>query len=185
MKSTPLSYGGMAWAVHCMLVLFFALPVANLAWANPSLGASAKVPRQALQELVRIKRPRGVIYVAIPQALIFGLNNAQNKPYCSPQVHATNSSHKTVEELIVGIRYKEDGDKQGKSLGSTITRFFLIKIGSQDTHFYNAIHASRCEGLIGELEITRCVYEDGTDCSADVQPVAYGSIPLKISKENN
>lgn len=146
--------------------------------SGPSLGHSAVVPIKPLQELVRAKRPKGEIFVAIPQALIFGMDgNSRTRAYCSPQIRAINSSDKTVEELIIGIRYK---GPDSKYVGSTNTRFFLLKVGNQDTfYFYSSINAKYCEGLEGDVNIVRCVYEDGSDCRDDVRPISYGAIPLR------
>ncbi len=131
-----------------------------------------------------MRRPRGEVFVSIPQALVFGMDgNSRNRAYCSPQINAVNSSHKTVEELIVGIRYKGSDDKY---VGSTTTRFFLLKVGRQDTfYFYSSINAKYCDGLTGDLEVTTCVYEDGTDCSGDVQVIGHGAIPLRMHPPAN
>lgn len=152
----------------------------SLAGANaPSLGHGDKIEKQPLQELVRIKRPKGPVTLEIPQALIFGLDSPRSQAYCSPQVRTTNSSNKTVEELIVGIRYR---DIENKVVGSTVTRFFLVKMGAQDTHyFYSSLSAKYCGGLTGEVEVMRCVYEDGVDCKLDVQPSPYGAVPLRFN----
>ena len=161
-----------------VLTVLLCGPLGCLA-AGVSLGHSDKVEKQPLQELVRIKRAKGNVFVEIPQALIFGLDSPRSQAYCSPQIRATNSSNKTVEELIVGIRYK---DLESKVVGSTVTRFFLVKVGNQDTHyFYSSLSAKYCGGLTGEVEITRCVYEDGIDCSPDVRASAYGAIPLRFN----
>ncbi|HEY0844892.1 MAG TPA: hypothetical protein VGE12_05965 [Noviherbaspirillum sp.] len=145
-----------------------------------SLGAGSQVTGKPLQELIKRTRAKGKVFLAIPQALMYGEGTGQ-RPYCSPQIRATNSSHLTVEELIVGIRYKGAG---GKNAGTSVTRFFRVKVGKQETHyFYSTITAPNCKGLTGEVEIVRCVYDSGDDCSGDVYTVEYGAIPLRIIDE--
>jgi len=159
----------------CFLIFFLSLSVN--AEAESELGAAAEVPKQPLQELVKKKRPRGQIHVTIPQARVFG-DGLPYRPYCSPQIRAINSSDKTVEELIIGVRYY---GKENKEVGSTVTRFFRIKVGKDETHyFYSSVNVNYCEGLTGELEIIRCVYDSGDTCVSDVRTVLYGAIPLHI-----
>lgn len=163
-------------AVLLLLLFFFCVPVP--AKAENALGASATVAKQPLQELVRHKRPPGQIHVTIPQARVFGDGNPY-RPYCSPQIRAINSSNKTVEELVVGIHYY---GRENKDVGSTVTRFFRIKVGQDETHyFYSSVGINYCDGLTGDLEVIRCVYDNGEACVNDVRTVLYGAIPLRIS----
>lgn len=142
-----------------------------------ALGAGSQVAARPLQELIGKIGSKGVIFVAIPQALMYG-EGAGQRPYCSPQIRATNSSNRTVEELIVGIRYK---GPTGRSAGTSVTRFFRVKVSKQETHyFYSTITAPNCKGLTGEVEIVRCVYDNGAECDADVRVVEYGAVPLRI-----
>lgn len=158
------------------VLLLMACPAAHAESAT-ELGSSAEIARQPLQELVRKKRARGLLYVTIPQARVYGEGSGY-RAYCSPQIRAINSSHKTIEEMMVGIRYR---GPNGKDVGSTVTRFFRVKVGRQETHyFYSTINADNCHGLTGEMEVVRCVYENGIDCTDDVRTVAYGAVPLQI-----
>lgn len=142
-----------------------------------ALGSGSEVTSKPLQELIRRERPKGEIFVAIPQAMMYGEGPGQ-RPYCSPQIRATNSSNRTVEELIVGVHYKTAG---GKSGGTSVTRFFRVKVGKQETHFfYSTITAPNCNGLTGDVEIIRCVYDSGENCTGDVHPVEYGAVPLRM-----
>lgn len=169
------------------LLLAVLLSCTSASFAQESghdLGSSSHVSRQPLQELIRKKRAKGLIYVTIPQARVYGEGSGY-RAYCSPQIRAINASHKTVEEMIAGIRYKSP---EGKGVGSTVTRFHRVKVGKQETHyFYSTINANNCNGLTGDLEIVRCVYESGEDCTEDVRAVVYGAVPLQVierSKEN-
>ncbi|MDH0772683.1 hypothetical protein N5C96_04655 [Delftia tsuruhatensis] len=144
------------------------------------LGSSNHVIEEPLQELVKRRRPKGQIYVSIPQALVILANDGMNRrSVCSPQIQVNNSSNQTMEELVAGIRYRKQGND--KSAGSTIARFYVLKVGKQDlTHLSNAIDVGNCDNLTGELEVIECTYSNGADCSADVRALAYGAIPLKI-----
>ena len=166
------------WALLlAVLVAGFPSPAS----AENELGTTAQVARQPLQELVRKKRPKGQIYVTIPQARVFGEGSGY-RAYCSPQIRAINASDKTVEELITGINYVAPN---GKMVGSTVTRFFRVKVGKQETHyFYSTLEANYCNGLSGEMEIVRCIYENGADCTDDVRAVAYGAVPMKLTEKN-
>lgn len=145
-----------------------------------ALGAGSDVSSKPLQELLRRSRAKGVVFLAVPQALMYGEGKGQ-KAYCSPQIRATNSSNKTVEELIVGIRYM---GPNGKAAGTSVTRFFRVKVGKQETHFfYSTVTAPTCKGLTGDVDIVRCVYDNGDDCTADVRPVEYGAVPLRLIDE--
>jgi hypothetical protein len=160
------------------LVLFCGLPAGVR--AETALGTSAEVARQPLQELVRKKRVRGQIYVTIPQARVFGAGGPY-RAYCSPQIRAINSSNKTVEELVTGISYQ---GRDNKPVGSTVTRFFRVKVGKEETHyFYSSINADYCEGLVGKMQIIRCVYESGVDCTEDVRVLPYGAIPMSFDEK--
>lgn len=143
------------------------------------LGSNNHVMAEPLQELVKRRRPKGQIYVAIPQALVILANDgAVRRSVCSPQIQVNNSSNQTLEELVVGIRYRKQG--QDRMAGSTIARFYVLKVGRQDlTHLSNAIDIGSCDSLSGELEVIECTYSNGIDCAADVRALAYGAIPLK------
>ncbi len=148
--------------------------------AESALGAAEEVAKQPLQELVRKKRVRGQIYVTIPQARVFGTGGPY-RAYCSPQIRGINSSHKTVEELVVGIAYQ---GRDNKAVGSTVTRFFRVKVGKDETHyFYSSINADYCEGLVGKIQVIRCVYENGVDCKGDVRVLPYGAIPMTFDEK--
>ena len=141
------------------------------------LGASAFVSDQPLQELLKKRRPKGLIYLAVPQAIIVANEGGTKKASCSPQIQLTNSSNQTLEELVVGIRYK----KAGKTIGSTLSRFYLIKTGKQDMHFFpSVLDASSCEETTGEAEVIQCLYDTGESCGQDVRALEYGAVPLKI-----
>lgn len=164
-----------------LTAVLLSMPLQAQTSSGHELGSSAEVARQPLQELIQRKRAKGQIYVTVPQARVYGEGSGY-RPYCSPQIRAINASHKTVEEMLAGIRYK---GPNGKYVGSTITRFFRVKVGKQETHyFYSTINADNCHGLTGELEIVRCVYENGVDCTDDVRAVAYGAVPMEIVEKN-
>jgi len=171
--------------IYVLAVSMLCVPMLASAIDANELGATADVAHQPLQELIKRKRARGLVYVTIPQARVYGEGSGY-RAYCSPQIRAINASDKTVEELLVGIRYI---NPTGKSVGSTISRFFRVKVGKQETHyFYSTINANNCDGLNGKMEIIRCVYENGVDCTGDVRSVAYGAVPIEIvgkSKESN
>jgi hypothetical protein len=170
------SYSDMTWKSFQIVLTTLLFSICPHSQAN-SLGSAEDVPKQPLQELVRAKRAQGPIFVSIPQARVFG-DGVPYQPYCSPQIRAINSSYKTLEELVIGIHYKGAGNKD---MGSTITRFRLVKVGKDETHyFYSSLSADFCENLTGELEIMRCVYDNGADCTQDVRTFAYGAIPLQI-----
>lgn len=174
---------GPAPLLRVALASLLALSVVGLHAADGghALGAGSEVSAKPLQELVRRSRAKGDIFVVIPQALMYGEGQGQ-RPYCSPQIRATNSSNKTVEELIVGIRYKTAA---GKPAGTSATRFFRVKVGKQETHFfYSTITAPSCKGLTGDMEVIRCVYDGGEDCAGDVYPVDYGAVPLRLVEED-
>ncbi len=145
--------------------------------ASHHLGAGAFVSDQPLQELLKKRRPKGLIYLAVPQAIMVASEGGNKKPSCSPQIQLTNSSNQTLEELVVGIRYK----KAGKTIGSTLSRFYLIKTGKQDVHYFpSVLDTSACEETTGEAEVIQCLYETGESCAQDVRALEYGAVPLKI-----
>jgi hypothetical protein len=143
---------------------------------NP-LGATAAVEARPLQELVRNERPPGLIYISIPFAEVFGGAHGY-APYCSPQIRTANASNRTVREMLTGIRYR---DRSGGRLGSTVTRVFLLRVDAEENHFFANVNVNDCNGLTAEVEVIRCMYEDGTPCAADVVAVGYGAIPLAIA----
>ena len=168
-----------AW--HVLPIFFLALSggLPLHAMAETALGSSAEIAKQPLQELVLKKRVRGQIYVTIPQARVFGAGGPY-RAYCSPQIRAINSSHKTIEELVTGVDYT---GRDNKAVGSTVTRFFRVKVGHDETHyFYSSINADYCEGLMGKMQVIRCVYENGVDCKEDVRVLPYGAIPLRFDE---
>lgn len=151
-------------------------PRAAHAQENP-LGATAAVEARPLQELVRDERAPGPLFLSIPFAEVFGGTHGYTA-YCSPHIRSTNGSNRTVQEMLAGVRYR---DRDGRPVGSTITRFFLLRIGAEDTHYFANIDATDCNGLSAELEVLRCVYEDGSSCVDDVVASGYGAIPLALA----
>lgn len=143
--------------------------------ASHHLGTSAFVSDQPLQELLKKRRPKGLIYLAVPQAIMVANEGGNKKPSCSPQIQLTNSSNQTLEELVVGIRYK----KAGKTIGSTLSRFYLIKTGKQDVHYFpSVLDTPSCEEMSGEAEVIQCLYDTGESCAQDVRMLEYGAVPL-------
>ena len=130
----------------------------------------------SLQEQIAKEKSRGPIFVAIPVAYRYGIGG-ENETYCSPSIRATNSSNATVEELIVGIQYLTTA---GKPAGETVTRYADIKVHRQDTHFFYQLSVPECRGLEGHVSVVRCVYSTGEDCSAAVQAIGFGTIPLRL-----
>ena len=141
--------------------------------AADDIAGRPEKPR-ALQDALR--RPKGPIFVAIPVAYTYGIGGYETS-YCSPSVRATNSSNAAIEELIIGIDYFTGA---GKPVGATVTRYADIKARRQDTHYFYQLAISDCRGLAGQLTVVRCVYSTGDDCSAAVQPIDFGSIPLRL-----
>ena len=184
MHLTTTKPAGRRFVLKTLPILLAALlwqPSAAMAQSGHDLGAASDVTPRPLQELVRKKREKGLIYVTIPQAREYGEGSGY-RAYCSPQIRAINTSHKTVQDMIVGIRYLARGRKD---VGSTVTRFSRVKVGKQETHyFYSTIDAGHCHGLTGEMEIIRCVYDNGVDCTEDVRTVAYGAVPMVIVGKN-
>lgn len=141
------------------------------------LGTSAVVSDQPLQELLKKRRPKGQIYLAVPQAITVVSEGGTKKPSCSPQIQLINSSNQTLEEIVVGIRYK----KAGRAIGSTLSRFYLIKTGKQDMHFFpSVLDTAGCEETTGEVEVVQCLYDNGESCAQDVRALEYGAVPLRI-----
>lgn len=141
-----------------------------------------------MQELIhrlralRAMRTKNLIYITIARALVYGGEGSGLRPYCSPQIRAINTSAKTVENLIIGIRYK---GKDKKDVGSTITRFSWVKASDEETHyFYDSVNSNYCQGLTGEVEVIHCIYDTGRDCTHDVNAVNYGTVPLKILEKD-
>jgi hypothetical protein len=145
--------------------------------ANHHLGSAAFVSDQPLQELLKKRRPKGLIYLAVPKAIMVANEGGTKNPSCSPQIQLTNSSNQTLEELVVGIRYK----KGGKIIGSTLSRFYLIKTGKQDVHYFpSVLDTPSCEDTTGEAEVIQCLYDTGESCEQDVRMLEYGAVPLRI-----
>jgi hypothetical protein len=130
-----------------------------------------------LQHVIRKERARGPVFIAIPVAYVFGLGNDRSSLYCSPSVRATNSSNAVVDELIIGIEYRE---LDGKPVGGSVSRYDNIKVQHQDTHYFYQLETSHCKGLQGTMSVMRCVYTTGEDCSNDVRAVDFGAIPLRL-----
>lgn len=145
------------------------------------IGSSAMVPNQPLQELLKKRRPQGEVYVAVPQALTLGADGAAKRLSCSPQIQLTNSSSQTLEELVIGIRYK----RAANAIGSTMSRFYVVKTGKTDTQYFpGTLDTPSCEGLAGEVEVIRCIYDSGESCQGDVRAIEYGAVPLKMLQKN-
>jgi hypothetical protein len=155
-------------------------PVAAAGDENESehaLGSASNVARRPLQELVGKPRAKGQVFVSIPQASMYGVNTAY-QPFCSPFINVVNSSNETVEELILGIRYLT---AERKDVGSTLSRFFRLKTGKRETEFFfSSVKASNCVGLVGEVEVVRCVYQNGDECTDDVRALAFGAVRLQL-----
>ncbi len=143
--------------------------------AAEDIAGRPEKPR-ALQETLRKGRPKGPIFVAIPTSYTYGIGGLESS-YCSPSVRATNSSNAVIEELIIGVDYLTNA---GKPAGATVTRYSDIKVRRQNTHYFYQLAVSDCRGLAGEVTVVRCVYSTGEDCSAAVQPIDFGSIPLRL-----
>lgn len=133
------------------------------------------------KQLVR-ERAKGPILVSIPVAYVFGLGGERSPLYCSPSVRATNGSNAVIEELVVGVNYQTAA---GVPVGSSVSRFTNIKVKRLEAHFFNQLETSKCSGLRGELNIVRCVYSNGEDCSSDIQAVRFGAIPLQLKRTNS
>ncbi len=128
------------------------------------------------KQLVR-ERAKGPILISIPVAYVFGLGGERSPLYCSPSVRASNGSNAVIEELVVGVNYQTAA---GVSVGSSVSRFTNIKVKRIESHFFNQLETAKCSGLRGEINVVRCVYSSGEDCSSDIQAVGYGAIPLQL-----
>ncbi len=156
-----------------MLVATFLIFVNNVfAQVNTYQSIADKYSR----ELIR-QRDKGPILVSVPVAYVFGLGGDRSPLYCSPSVRATNGSNKVIEELIIGITYRT---ATGSPAGSSVSRFTNIKVKRIESHFFNQLETSKCAGLTGELNIVRCVYTTGEDCSPEAQAINFGAIPLQL-----
>lgn len=163
-----------------MCLAVAALPGSEaLAGAKDSLTGHGGVP-QPLQQVIRVERARGPVFVTIPVAYVFGLGGDRSPTYCSPSIRTDNSSNAPIEELIVGIDFRT---KTGQDVGSAVARFENIKIGRQDTQYFYQLSVNDCRGLDGQVSIVRCVYASGEDCVRDVQVVGHGIIPLHMKSK--
>jgi hypothetical protein len=134
---------------------------------------------QPLQQVIRVERARGPVYLTVPVAYVFGLGGGTDRDltYCSPSVRMVNSSNAPIEELVVGIDFQT---KAGADAGSAMARFDNVKIGRQDTQYFYQLAVNNCRGLHGEVSVVRCVYTSGEDCARDVQVIDQGTIPLRL-----
>jgi hypothetical protein len=132
-----------------------------------------------LQRVISHARPIGPVFIAIPLAHVFGKSNGKDTHYCSPSIRATNSSNDVVEELIIGIDYKNGA---GQIVSSSITRYDNIKVQAQDTHIFYQLETPTCKNLTGSVSVVRCKYLNGHDCSKDVLAIDYGAIPLTLKR---
>jgi hypothetical protein len=132
-----------------------------------------------LQRVITHVRPAGPVYIAIPLAHLFGKSNGRDKHYCSPSIRASNSSNEVVEELIIGIDYRNGA---GQVVSSSITRYDNIKIQAQDTHIFYQLETHTCTNLTGSVSVLRCKYSSGHDCSKDVVAIDFGAIPLTLKR---
>ena len=133
------------------------------------------------KQLIR-ERIKGPVLISVPVAYVFGLGGDRSPLYCSPSVRASNGSNSVIEELIVGITYL---NAVGARTGSSVSRFTNIKVKRIESHFFNQLETSKCSGLKGELNVVRCVYSNGEDCSPDVQAIGYGAIPLQLKRNHS
>jgi len=144
------------------------------------IGGASFINRGPLQELLQ-KRPApgGSIFVAIPQMSRRG-DNTVYRPFCIPRITVVNSSPETVEELIVGVRYTDSG---AKPVGSTVSRFMRLKSlrEDDDESYHDHLKAANCDDLVGEVEVLRCVYDSGQDCSGNVRALGYGAVRLQLA----
>lgn len=133
---------------------------------------------QPLQQVIRVERARGPVFVTVPVAYVFGLSGGnQDLTYCSPSIRTVNSSNAPIEELVVGIDFQT---KAGQDAGSAVARFDGIKIGNQDTQYFYQLSVNNCRGLQGQVSVVRCTYASGEDCARDVRAIQHGTIPLKM-----
>lgn len=163
------------------LLLATLLPAGGAQEAGYQLGTSASVAAQPLQELIKKRRPKGPIYIALPRALVMVREGANRRPRCAPQVLVTNSSNQTIEELVAGIRYTKTDAKAAHNAGSTLARFHLLRVGKEELHYLaDALEVDDCANLSAEVEILHCAYDSGAACNDDVRAVAYGAIPMTL-----
>lgn len=161
----------------CTFLFVASMPVAEaLAGAKEYLTGRGGLA-QPLQQVIRVERARGPVFVTVPVAYVFGLGGDRSPSYCSPSIRAVNSSNAAIEELVVGIDFKT---RAGQEAGSAIGHFDNIKIGRQETQYFYQLSVGNCNGLVGTLSVVRCVYASGEDCVRDVQVVEYGTIPLRL-----
>ena len=168
-------------AFPVIAALFFLLSTSVAAGAEPKQPAKTDRPYltapavRSLQEKLMQKRPRAPILVAIPLAYRYG--NDPQSYYCSPSIRVTNSSNSPVQEIIVGIAFRQ---RPGRDVGRSITRIVDIDIGAQETHFFYQLDTDNCFGVSGEVSVIRCVYENGEECVSDVRASQFGTIPLTL-----
>lgn len=144
------------------------------------LGGGSHVDRGPLQQLLEKHEEKpGHIYLAIPQMSRRGENTAY-RPFCVPRIMVYNSSQETVDELIVGVRYTDAGRRP---VGSTLSRFIRLKAGRQDDDdsYHDHLKVRSCEELAGEVQVVRCVYHAGHDCTTDVRVIDYGAVHLQLA----
>jgi hypothetical protein len=134
---------------------------------------------QPLQQVIRVERARGPVFVSVPVAYVFGLGGGSDRDltYCSPSVRTVNSSNAPIEELVLGIDFQT---RAGADAGSAVARFDNIKIGRQETQYFYQLSVNSCRGLLGDVSIVRCTYTSGEDCARDVQVIEHGTIPLRV-----
>ena len=166
-------------ATGCFLLfIFLGWFVGGEAWAaSKELLTGQGGVSVPLQQVVRVERVRGPIFVAIPAAYVFGIGGDRNAYYCSPSIRASNSSNYTVEELIIGIAYKSD---KGQAVGSSVTNYTEIKVGREITDHFYKLSTQDCRGITGEVTVLRCRYASGEDCLTDLHVTAFGAIPLRM-----
>lgn len=160
----------------------YALGAAIIAFhTGDLLATTGTVNRQEesvpLHRVQRNERLPGSIFIAVPVAHVFGTGGDRSPLYCSPSVSATNSSSKAIAELIVGIDFQS---KAGQSAGASMARFTDIRVGQETVHSFYRLPGGNCVGLEGQMEVIRCAYVSGEDCSKDVKPLSQGAIPLRI-----
>jgi hypothetical protein len=135
---------------------------------------------QPLQQVIRVERARGPVFVSVPVAYVFGLSGGdRDSAYCSPSIRIVNSSNAPIEELVVGIDFQT---KAAQDAGSAVARFDSIKIGHQDTQYFYQLSVNNCRGLLGQVSVVRCTYASGEDCERDVRVIEYGTIPLHMKR---
>ncbi|OQA32516.1 MAG: hypothetical protein BWY57_01878 [Betaproteobacteria bacterium ADurb.Bin341] len=172
-KKTCLSF----WAASLALFLCLSASIADRAHAQAKHVLTDDEGKSVpLQTVIGRQISRGPIYVVIPVAYVFGLGDERNPHYCSPSVVIANSSFAVVEELVIGIEYR---NSTGQIVGSSASRFEGIKVQREDTHHFYQLATSSCKGVEGKLSVLRCKYSTGMDCSKDVEAISFGAIPLR------